>query len=111
MEEPVGIGRDPVHPLPQGASVHGVIPPFTSPVDDFFVRKHGPEFRTPVHGLFREVGKSSMLDLGSLLIMIEVGPGPGVLGGRCRDAPLVCTGLKVFLVILGGPYNQGSYNY
>ena len=46
--EPVGIGRDPQHPLAQRQPLDRVAPPFALAVFHFFIGQHRPQRRAPV---------------------------------------------------------------
>ena len=55
---------------------------FGSPVDDFFVGKHGAQFWTPVDGLFAQIGQTLPVEDVSLLGRREFPPHLAVRGRR-----------------------------
>ena len=57
------IFRDLEHPLPHGLADHGMVAAFAAPVDDLLIRKNGSEGGTPVHGDFRYICESFLIQL------------------------------------------------
>ena len=50
VDQPLGVRRDPQHPLTHRATLHRKPADFALAVDDFLVRQHGAQRGTPVHG-------------------------------------------------------------
>ena len=56
--QPIGVGGDPQHPLPQRDAHHWMAAAFAHAADHFLVGQHGAEGRAPVHRGFRLVGQT-----------------------------------------------------
>ena len=64
FEQTIGIRRDAEHPLLERHAKHGEAAALTASVDDLFVRKHGAEFRTPIHRLRAEIREAERVEIG-----------------------------------------------
>ena len=88
VEQPVGVGGDPHHPLLHRATEHREVAPLRSPVGrDLLVGQHGAEPRAPVHRHLFQVGQAMGVDHLAARKRIEVGPRrPGRVRARGRLA-------------------------
>ena len=62
--EPVSVGGDPQHPLPQRNSHHRMTAPLADPADHLLVGQHRAERRAPVHRRLRLVGEPVSVAVG-----------------------------------------------
>ena len=88
VEQPVGVGGDPHHPLPQPLPEHREVAAFAAAVGgDLFVGQHGAQARTPVHHRFGLVHQAVPVDHVGALARRQLDPGPAVV-------QLTCTGIE-----------------
>ena len=86
--EPVGVGGDAEHPLPQRHADDRVAAALAFAVDDFFIGEHGAQGRAPVHGRFGLVGEAVLVLVGAngvvALRFTSAGIGSSLMGRpRC----------------------------
>ncbi len=61
IDQPLGVFRDPQHPLPQRTPLDGVA--FSFPFLDFLIREDGAKVRRPPHRRVGDVGEAHPIDL------------------------------------------------
>jgi hypothetical protein len=86
VEEAVGVGGDPEHPLAHGPADDGVAAALALPVHDLLVGQHGPEGGAPVNGDLGLVGEASLVELEEDPLRPAV---VGGVGGVHLAAPVV----------------------
>ena len=80
VEQPVGVGGDPHHPLPQPLPEHREVTAVASAVSgDLFVGQHGAQPGTPVHDRIRPVDQSVSVDHVGTLPCRQLRPIPAVI--------------------------------
>ncbi len=62
-QETLGVFGDLQHPLAHRSALHGMVSALGAAVNDFFVREHRSQGRTPVHGHFGDVGETLLVEL------------------------------------------------
>ena len=63
LEEALGVGGDPEHPLAHRAADHGVVAALGAAVDHLLVGEDGAEGGAPVHGHLGDVGEALLVEL------------------------------------------------
>jgi hypothetical protein len=62
LDEAVGVGGDPQHPLPHRPPLDRVAAALALAVDHLLVREHGAERRAPVHRHLGEIGEPALVE-------------------------------------------------
>ena len=87
LEQPVGVGGDPQHPLAHPAAVHGIVPDGRAALGGhLLVGQDRPQPRAPVDRRLVEVGEAVGVDGPAPLDRVQLGPRPAA--GGCPHALL-----------------------
>ena len=87
LEQPIGVGGDPEHPLLERHAKHGMPAAFAAPVDHLLVGEHRAELRAPVDGLLAEVRESMAIQMR--LPLAARARRPGLRAGRGLDRTIL----------------------
>ena len=88
VEQPVGVGGDPHHPLGQRTPEHREVAPLGAPVGgDLLVGQHRAQARAPVDRRLVQVGQPVRVDDQPPADLVQLGPRPAQRVGARRGLP------------------------